>query len=181
MYRFGDSNLNNWEEGLYYDQENNGMPEREALILRDNDPTVIAARKAEADLFAYYGLEANDHYIAIPGQALKMRISEIGSGVPLLIVPGNTGDVFPLASLLAEIKGRRILALNRPGGGLSEGMDHTLVAIRDFAVKDSGVVAALDAFHLQEVDIVAHSMGAHWCLWTAMDRPEPGPFPDAAG
>jgi 2-hydroxy-6-oxonona-2,4-dienedioate hydrolase len=146
------------------------MPEREALTLKDNDPAVIAARKAEGDLFAYYGLKASDHYIPIPGQALKMRISEIGSGEPLLIVPGNTGDVFPLASLLAEIKGRRILALNRPGGGLSEGMDHTQVAIRDFAVKT--VVAAMDAFNLQKVDIVAHSMGAHWSLWTAMDRPD---------
>jgi pimeloyl-ACP methyl ester carboxylesterase len=146
------------------------MPESEDLTLKDDDPAVIAARKAEAGLFAYYGLQANDHYIAIPGRPLKMRLSEIGSGEPLLIVPGNTGDVFPLASLLAEIKGRRILALNRPGGGLSEGMDHTQVAIRDFAVKT--VVAAMDAFNLQKVDIVAHSMGAHWCLWTAMDQPE---------
>ena len=160
----------NCEEGLYYDKETSGMPEREALTLKNDDPAVIAARKAEAALFAYYGLRANDHSIAIPGQALKMRISEMGSGEPLLIVPGNTGDVFPLASLLAEIKGRRILALNRPGGGLSEGMDHTRVAIRDFAVKT--VVAVLDAFNLQKVDIVAHSMGAHWCLWTAMDRPD---------
>jgi 2-hydroxy-6-oxonona-2,4-dienedioate hydrolase len=151
-------------------KENYGMPEREALTLRDDDPAVIAARKAEAGLFAYYGLQANDHYIAIPGQALKMRISEVGSGEPLLIVPGNTGDVFPLASLLAEIKGRRIIALNRPGGGLSEGMDHTKIAIRDFAVKT--VVAAMDAFNLQKVDIVAHSMGAHWSLWTALDRPD---------
>jgi pimeloyl-ACP methyl ester carboxylesterase len=146
------------------------MPERELLTLKDNDPAVIAARRAEAALFTYYGLQANDQYISIPGEGLKMRISEMGSGEPLLIVPGNTGDVFPLASLLAEIKGRRILALNRPGGGLSEGMDHTRVAIRDFAVKT--VVAAMDAFNLQKVDIVAHSMGAHWSLWTAMDRPD---------
>jgi 2-hydroxy-6-oxonona-2,4-dienedioate hydrolase len=106
----------------------------------------------------------------MPGQTLKIRISEMGSGDPVLIVPGNTGDVFPLAALLTEIKGRRIIALNRPGGGLSEGMDHTRVDIRDFAVKT--IVATMDAFHLEKADIVAHSMGAHWSLWTAIDQPE---------
>jgi hypothetical protein len=84
-----------------------------SLTLDPHDPPVVAARKAEIDLFAYYGLEAKDHYIAVPGHALKIRISEMGSGDPVLIVPGNTGDVFPLAALLAEIKGRRI---NRPAG-----------------------------------------------------------------
>jgi 2-hydroxy-6-oxonona-2,4-dienedioate hydrolase len=142
----------------------------ESLTLDDHDPSVIAARKAEAALFKVYGLGAKDHYIPIPGQELKMRISVFGSGEPVLVIPGNTGDVFPLASLLAELKGRRIIALNRPGGGLSEGIDHTRVDIRDFAVKT--VVAAMDAFELEKVDIVAHSMGAHWSIWTAMDRPE---------
>jgi 2-hydroxy-6-oxonona-2,4-dienedioate hydrolase len=144
--------------------------ERESLRLDDHDPSVIAARKAEAALFKVYGLEARDRYIPIPGQGLKMRITVIGSGDPVLVVPGNTGDLFPLASLLAELKGRRIIALNRPGGGLSEGMDHTRVDIRDFAVKT--VVAGMDALGLEKADIVAHSMGAHWSLWVAMDRPE---------
>jgi 2-hydroxy-6-oxonona-2,4-dienedioate hydrolase len=143
---------------------------KKALTLDAHDPSVIAARIAEIELYAYYGLEARDHYIAMPGRALKIRISEMGSFDPVLIVPGNTGDVFPLAALLTEIKDRRIIALNRPGGGLSEGMDHTQVDIRDFAVKT--LVATMDAFHLEKADIVAHSMGAHWSLWTAIDQPE---------
>jgi len=144
--------------------------QKEALTLDPNDPAVIAAREAEIELYEFYGLEAKDYYIQIPGQDLKMRISEIGAGVPVLIVPGNTGDVFPLIALLTEIKGRCIIAVNRPGGGLSEGMDHTKVDIREFAVQT--LVAAMDAFGLDKVDIVAHSIGAHWSVWTAMDRPE---------
>ena len=97
-------------------------------------------------------------------------MSEIGSGEPLVIVPGNTGDTFPLISLLAEFKGRRIIAINRPGGGLSEGIDHTTVDIRSFAVNTLETV--FKAFNLQQVDVVAHSMGAHWSLWLAMDRPK---------
>jgi pimeloyl-ACP methyl ester carboxylesterase len=75
-----------------------------------------------------------------------------------------------MASLLAELKGRRIFAINRPGGGLSEGMDYTTVDIRKFAV--ATLAAVIDAFKLTNVDIVAHSIGGHWSLWLAMDRPE---------
>jgi len=139
------------------------------LILDDKDPAVIAARNAERALFDFYRLQAKDHYILLPEQGIKVRVIEIGDGEPLVVVPGNTGDVFPLASLLAVIKGRRIIAINRPGGGLSEGMDHTTVDIRQFAVKTLDTV--LEAFKLDNVDIVAHSMGAHWSLWLAMDRP----------
>jgi len=144
--------------------------QKEALTLDDSDPKVIAARNAERELFRFYGLDAKEHYIILPEQGIKVRVLEIGSGEPLVIVPGNTGDAFPLASLLAELKGRRIIAINRPGGGLSEGMDHNTVDIREFAVKTLDIV--LESFGLENVDVVAHSMGAHWSLWLAMDRPK---------
>ena len=139
------------------------------LTLSDNDPNVVVAREAEQQLFQYYGVQAKDHYIDLPGYGIKVRVTEIGSGEPVAIVPGNTGDVFPLTSLLAELKGRRIIAINRPGGGLSEGIDHNTVEIRSFAVFTLQTV--LDAFQLKNIDVVAHSMGAHWSLWLAMDRP----------
>jgi 2-hydroxy-6-oxonona-2,4-dienedioate hydrolase len=139
------------------------------LTLNDNDPRVIAARESEQQLFEHYGLQATVHYILLPEQGIRVRILEIGAGKPIVIVPGNTGDAFPLAALLATFKGRRIIAINRPGGGLSEGMDHNSVDIRQFAVTTLHTV--LQAFNLEDVDIVAHSMGAHWSLWLAMDRP----------
>jgi 2-hydroxy-6-oxonona-2,4-dienedioate hydrolase len=140
------------------------------LTLSENDPKVIAARDAEKQLFDFYGLQATDCYVLLPDEGIRVRVSEIGTGEPLVIVPGNTGDVFPLAPLLAKFKGRRIIAINRPGGGLSEGMDHNTVDIRRFAVKT--IETVLNAFKLEKVDVVAHSMGAHWSLWLAMDRPE---------
>ena len=140
------------------------------LTLNENDPKVIDAHDAEKQLFDFCGLQATDHYVLLPDEGIRVRVSEIGTGEPLVIVPGNTGDVFPLAPLLAQFKGRRIIAINRPGGGLSEGMDHNTVDIRRFAVKTLETV--LNAFKLEKVDVVAHSMGAHWSLWLAMDCPE---------
>ena len=140
------------------------------LTLTDNDPAIIKARDTEKQLFDFYRLEVKDHYILLPEQGIRVRVSEIGKGEPLVIVPGNTGDVFPLASLMAEFKGRRIIAINRPGGGLSEGMDHNTAGIRRFAVQTLETV--LNAFQLKNIDVVAHSMGAHWSLWLAIDRPQ---------
>lgn len=140
------------------------------LTLDPNDPKVIAARESEEKLFKLYGLRAKEHYVQLTTVDLKVRVLEIGDGKPLFVVPGNTGDVFPLASLLSEIKDRRIIAINRPGGGLSEGMNHNRVDIQSFAVDTLSTI--LKAFRLPCVDIVAHSMGAHWSLLLAMKKPE---------
>jgi 2-hydroxy-6-oxonona-2,4-dienedioate hydrolase len=140
------------------------------LTLEENDPRVMAALDAEKRLYADYGLEAKTHCIRLTGSGIRMRVSEIGFGKPVLIVPGNVGDVFPLAPLLAELQGRRIIAVNRPGGGASEGMDYRKVDFREFAVRT--LTCVMDAFALDRVPIVAHSIGGHWSLWLALDQPE---------
>jgi 2-hydroxy-6-oxonona-2,4-dienedioate hydrolase len=141
-----------------------------ALTLNKYDPKVINARNAEKALFRYYGIEAKEVYITLPVQQIKIRVLEIGDGEPLVVVPGNTGDAFVLASLIAELKGRRIIAINRPGGGLSEGMDHRTVIIREFAHQSLNTV--LEALDLRNVDVVAHSMGAHWSTLLALEHPD---------
>jgi pimeloyl-ACP methyl ester carboxylesterase len=140
------------------------------LTLSNNDPKVINARNAEKALFNHYGIEAKEHYITLTEQQIKVRVLEIGDGEPLVIVPGNTGDAFVLASLMAELKGRRIFAINRPGGGLSEGMNHTKVNIREFA--HQSLNAVLEGLGLKNVDVVAHSMGAHWRTLLALEHPD---------
>lgn len=139
------------------------------LTLDDHDARVIAAKKAEDELFDFYGLQSKTSYVTLPGSGIRIRVCEFGNGEPIVVVPGNTGDVFPLAPLLAELKGRRIIAINRPGGGLSEGFDHNTVNIREFAVKT--LTTVLDSLGLDSVPVLAHSMGAHWSFWLAMDEP----------
>ena len=146
------------------------MDKTHSLTLDEKDPRVVSALQAEQHLFDFYGLEAKNHFFHLPGSGIRIRVSEIGSGKPVLVVPGNTGDVFPLAPLLAELQGRRIIALNRPGGGGSEGMDHHGVDFREFAVET--IASVLDALALDRVPIVAHSIGGHWSLWMALDRPD---------
>lgn len=142
----------------------------QTLTLTADDPSVVNARTAEQALFDYYGLRPKEHVVVLPEQRLKMRVLEIGNGDPLVIVPGNTGDAFVLASLMAQLSGKRIFAINRPGGGLSEGMDHRTVNIREFAHQSLNFI--LEALGLSHVDVVAHSMGAHWSTLLTLEHPD---------
>ena len=105
------------------------------LTLDDHDPRVTAAKAAEKQLYDFYGISYTIRQIMLPRYGITVRITATGEGDPVVIVPGNTGDGFPFAALLPHLPGRRIFILNRPGGGLSEGMDHTTVNFHDFAVE----------------------------------------------
>lgn len=140
------------------------------LTLDPNDPAVLRAKASEAALFEHYGLEGADRYIFLSKHGIRLRVTEFGSGDPIAIVPGNTGDAFPITSLLQKLPGKRLIAINRPGGGLSEGIDHRQLDVRQFAAETLETV--FDELELNSVDIVAHSMGAHWATLFALTHPQ---------
>jgi 2-hydroxy-6-oxonona-2,4-dienedioate hydrolase len=140
------------------------------LTLDDNDPRVTAAEAAEKQLYDFYGISYTFRHIVLPRYGIKVRVTETGEGDPAVIVPGNTGDGFPFIPLLPHLPGRRIITINRPGGGLSEGMDHATVDFHDFAVET--LTTVFDALGLDRAPIIAHSMGGHWSQWFAIARPE---------
>ncbi|GAA2330427.1 alpha/beta fold hydrolase [Streptomyces violaceusniger] len=140
------------------------------LTVDADDPRAVAALDAERRLFDFYGLKAETHHVRLPDVDLRVRVSAFGSGRPVVVVPGNTGDGFPLAPLVAELPECRVILINRPGGGLSDGMDHRRVDFRELAVKT--LTSVLDYFRLDQVPVIAHSIGGHGSLWFARDRPE---------
>lgn len=85
------------------------------------------------------------------------------------MVPGGTGDALFFAALMAELRGWRMIALNRPGGGLSDGLDHRQVDIRHLAVHTLQSVA--DAFELGSVPVLRNSMGGLWSPLYALANP----------
>jgi pimeloyl-ACP methyl ester carboxylesterase len=139
--------------------DRNGAAEREAA-------------DAERELNKFYGLSPKERSVRVERWNINVRICEYGGDAqpPVLVVPGNTGDSFPLVPLFAQLPGRRILALNRPGGGLSDGFDHAQADFRELAI--GTINAALDCFGIAAASIIAHSMGGHWSLWYAAAHPE---------
>jgi pimeloyl-ACP methyl ester carboxylesterase len=134
-----------------------------------DDPRNLAALEAEQRLFAHYGLDYKVHFIEMSEPNLCLRVLEVGEGRPLMMVPGGTGDAVFFAPLMAELKGWRMIAVNRPGGGMSDGIDHRRVDVRRLAVNTLRSVA--DAFALNQVPIVCNSMGGLWSSWFALDCP----------
>ncbi|MDR3216207.1 MAG: alpha/beta hydrolase [Clostridiaceae bacterium] len=140
------------------------------LTLNDDDVRVIDAKNAEQRLYDYYGLKPVYHYIPCERLGIKIRVCEVGTGDPVLIVPGNTGDSFPFVPLMAGLRGKRILAFNRPGGGLSEGINHHTIGFKELATET--LTGVLDHFSIGQLPVISHSMGSHWSLWFAATAPE---------
>jgi pimeloyl-ACP methyl ester carboxylesterase len=140
------------------------------LTLERTDPSVMAATEAEQRLFDHYGLAVKTHYVPLQEPQINVRVLESGSGPTVLMVPGGVGDGWIWASLMAELKGYRLIVLNRPGGGLSDGIDHRRVNIRQLAVQT--LAAVQDYFGLEQTPVIANSMGGLWSSWFALDRPE---------
>ncbi len=135
-----------------------------------DDSKSIAAAEAEKRLFAHYGLPYEVHSVELKDPPLRVRVLEAGSGEPVLMVPGGSGDACFFAPLMAELKGCCFIALNRPGGGMSDGIDHRQVDLKQFAVQVLSSV--MDAFGLKSASVIGNSMGGHWAFRLALAHPE---------
>jgi len=135
-------------------------------------PTGAAAeryRTAERTLWSSHGLEPVERWIELSNPRMRMRVMEIGSGNPVLLVPGTGGTGPYWAPLVRELQGRRCVMIDRPGWGLSSPIDYTADAYRSLVVRIlSGV---LDELELDRVDIVGASIGAIWALRLAQAAP----------
>ena len=135
-----------------------------------SDPRFQAAIEAERQLFEFCGLTPTFHRINLQTVDASIRVFEVGSGPPLLIIPGGNGDASEYIRLMQHLPGWKLIAINRPGGGFSDVVDHRTVDIRQLAVDT--ITSVLDAFNLERAPVIANSMGGLWTLWTAIDRPD---------
>jgi len=134
-----------------------------------NDP-VARYVEAERRYFEHEGVAPAERHVSLERPRVRVRVLEVGAGDPVLLVHGGGGSAAQWAPLLARLHGRRLLAVDRPGCGLSSGFDNRGVDLRAHAIDFlSGV---LDGLGIERVDIVAGSMGATWSIWLALERPD---------
>ena len=126
-------------------------------------------KQAEQKLFEGLGLEFQTRHIELKHPAIKIRTIAVGEGKPLLVVAGGAGLAVGLASLFPRLKDYQIITLDRPGAGLSDGIDHRMVDLRELAVHTLETV--LDAYDLTSVPVISNSMGGLWAFWLGLDRP----------
>lgn len=126
--------------------------------------------EAERKYFARYGVAPRDRFLRLADPALTARAIETGEGPPVLMLHGGGGASTQWAPLMAELRGFRLIAVDRPGCGLTDGFTYRGVDLRKHA--EAFVGSVLDALDLDRVPIVANSMGGLWAMWYALRRPE---------
>lgn len=99
-----------------------------------------------------------------------LQVLEAGDGEPVVLLHGSGNNAVSLLPLIEHLHGRRVLALDRPGHGLSEPLDAGTGNPRRTAV--DVLTRVLDVLELDRVDLLGNSTGGSWSLWLALDRPE---------
>jgi 2-hydroxy-6-oxonona-2,4-dienedioate hydrolase len=134
-------------------------------------PKDAVARYVEAErtYFAREGVAPQERYVDLDRPRLRVRMLDLGAGEPVLFVHGGGGSAAQWAPLLTRIRGRRLLAVDRPGCGLTSGFDNRGIDLRAHAIEF--LTGVLDGLEIEAVDIVAGSMGATWAIWLALDQP----------
>ncbi|MFC5500774.1 alpha/beta fold hydrolase [Lysinimonas soli] len=139
------------------------------------DPAELDARvrSAEAALAARYGRTITEHQVRTT-DGLRVRVVDYAgahSGPPVLLLHGIASVTALAVPLIGRLEGRRVLAVDWPGHGLSgaavlpRGGDLRAHAV---AVLDA-VIAGLD---LTIVDVVGHSLGGQFAVYEALAHPE---------
>jgi pimeloyl-ACP methyl ester carboxylesterase len=140
-----------------------------ARTITSADPGSDRYREAERSLWHHYGLEPNQRFVEVSSPAVRLRVVEVGSGPPVLFIPGTAGTGPYWGSLVRALGGYRCLMVDRPGWGLSAPLDYTGI--------DYGTVVAdllrglLDTLEIETADVVGSSIGDLWALRLASRRP----------
>ena len=127
-------------------------------------------RAAERALWQQHGLEPTERWVELDQPRARLRITEVGSGPPVLFVPGTGGTGPYWAPLVARMPGVRCLMLDRPGWGLSSPIDWRTA---DYGSLAGDLLAAvLNALEIERVQVVGASIGGLWGLRLAERHPE---------
>jgi pimeloyl-ACP methyl ester carboxylesterase len=125
---------------------------------------------AEAALLAHYDVSATRRRLRLADPDLDVGLLETGSGEPLVLIHGSGMSAPTWAPLLARLSGRRVLAVDLPGFGLSDPHDYRGRSLREHAVAQ--VSSLLDALELERAELAGNSLGGMWSLCMAQAAPE---------
>jgi pimeloyl-ACP methyl ester carboxylesterase len=127
-------------------------------------------RQAEQAVWDHYGLQPTERFVEIENPAARIRVVEVGSGPPLLVVHGTFGSGPAFAALAREMPSRRLLLMDRPGFGLSSPIAYRADTFGPTIADLQRQV--LDELGVDQVDVVGHSIGANFALRLALHHPE---------
>lgn len=147
-----------------------GRPDQVAYPLDRADPRVRAARRAEGRAYEHYGLEFDEHFVDVDPLGVRVRVYTVGSAEPVVALAGGIGEGLKWLPLLPELADFTVYVIDRPGAGLSDGIDHRALPLDRTAA--SVTEAVFDNFDLDTASVMGSSMGGLWSLRFALAHPE---------
>lgn len=130
---------------------------------------------AQDRVFDAFDIEPRQRFVALDQPPVRIHVSEIGDGstdeVPLFFVHGLGFFGATFAPLMAELDDTRMIAIDRPGYGLSGDFSYTGLRNHRQTIVDV-LEGILDELGIEQADIVGHSAGGHWSVVFALARPE---------
>ena len=128
---------------------------------------------AERRLWEHIGVTPTERWVTLASGG-RVRVQEVGDGVPYVLLHGGSIAGSSWASLAAALEGVRCILVDRPGCGLSDpivgGPLRDLQSVRSYA--DRLLVDLLDALGLERAAVGATSYGGFFAFRGAAAAPE---------
>jgi pimeloyl-ACP methyl ester carboxylesterase len=121
--------------------------------------------QAEADYFHAVGAEVEESFLDLATTGARVRLLSAGSGPPLVLLHGVSLSAAVWAPLFTALPGRRLLAVDLPGHGLSGPVTYRRGQVRQRAREL--IDDMFGALELDQAPVVAHSLGGMFALWHA--------------
>ncbi len=102
--------------------------------------------------------------VALTRTRLRVRVLAHGSGPAILLLHGVSLSAAAWAPLFAALPGRRLVAVDLPGHGLSDPVAYRRGQVREHTRRLLDDL--VDAVGLDEVAVVGHSLGGMFALGT---------------
>lgn len=127
-------------------------------------------RAAEERLLATEGLTRTERFVDAEGVRLHVIDLPGDDRVPVALLHGMASVTAAAVPLIPAFGGRRVIAPDWPGHGLSGDARFGPGDLRTTPVR--WLLAVLDASGVDRAHLVAHSMGAQFALYAALAHPE---------
>lgn len=129
--------------------------------------------KAQREVFEEVGLDVQSRFIDLDNPPVRTHFIDTGNSngtTPLLFIHGTVWFAAYFAPLMAELDGNRMIAIDRPGWGLSGDFRYTSTTHRRTA--SNVLVGVLDELGIDRVDLVGNSTGGFWSIAFALAHPD---------
>jgi pimeloyl-ACP methyl ester carboxylesterase len=126
-------------------------------------------RRAETALWEHHGLRPTTRIIQLDQPRVRLRIQEVGSGTPVLLVHGTVGAGSWPSLIEAMGTGYHFIVLDRPGWAGSETLDFSAHRYRKVAADI--LRGVLDALAIERAVVIGGSIGDVWALSLAQLHP----------